>query len=146
MCQPEVITRLYLDIIQNRLGLPAEPGLDGDVVLEAHGVKLVVQNFAPNDPEYLRVFVIGGFDAEPEVLVSLVAELSDRKGVKGSTWDDTVMLSYEAFVAGKDCVPSAELLASVLPRVIDALLSALGALLTGIELAGIARASGAESV
>lgn len=146
MCQPEVITRLYLDVLRNRLGMPAEPGLDGDVVTEAHGVKLVVQNSAPHDPEYLRVFLMSTFDTEPGVLAPLVEELASRKGVKASTWDDTTVLSYEGFVAGQGCVPSAELLASVLPRILDVLLSALSALFTSIELAGIARASGAESV
>ena len=146
MCQPEVVTSLYLEVLRNRLGLPAEPGHEGDVVTEAHGIKMVVENAAPHDPEYVRVFLMSTFDAESDVLVPLVEEIASRKGVKASTWEDKVLLSYESFMAGRDCVPAADLLAAVLPRVIDALLSALSALYTSVELAGIARASGAESV
>lgn len=143
MCQPEVISRLYADVAQDRLGLAVAPGLDGNVVVEAHGLKVVLENFAPQDPEYFRAFLVGDFAASPEVLAPLLAKVEKRKGIKCDLREEsTVVVSYEAFLAGQDCVPSADLLAETLPRVLHALLGAVGVLVTGVELAGIAKASG----
>lgn len=108
------------------------------------GLVLCVINTAPNDPEVLRLYASFSTDGLQPALDAAIAKANARTiGAKLFTvGSDMFVAEAQMVVAGRDCIPAAEHLAAVLPRVTSMLRHALGELQTELTLHGIAEATG----
>lgn len=157
MADPKLVTARYLSALNDELGWGAVECEAGDVRFEHRGLLFWVSNHAPNDPEYLRVhtaFPLRSYLAEsgtldldrPDdriALERLAARVTrSTKGAKvGIDGEDNLVVSVEGLVAGLDCLPKVDYLASVLPRIVSMAGAGVNAFIEGVTLVGIEAAT-----
>lgn len=153
-----VLTRRYLAVLNDELGWEAvEHGDEGDVVFEYLGLNIWITSTL-SDPSYLRMHTgihlpgylepLGALNAgDPtshSFLLRLASELTHTmKGTKVVLAGEFVVFAVEMPVAADGCLPKAEILAAVLPRVRRMLGSAIGEFHERVILAGIEAATAA---
>jgi hypothetical protein len=129
--------RRYQAVLTERLGLVAEVDDDGSILATVCGARLVVENTAPDDPEYMSIGVAiplpAGCGSAPIDLLATRCTAS-RKSVKVYRADDRVIVTVEMFVAGTCLLPTSEHLAAVLPRALGSLLAAIEEVVETIQL------------
>jgi len=161
MTDKQTMTARLLVAVNDELGWNAVEHEDGDLEFVADaGFRTWIGNYAPGDPEYLRLwtgFGLAGFleqagaslDASvPEVQLRVLAgaaRLSRRlKGAKvlALPEDDRLNVSVECVVAGADRMPSVDHLSAILPRMLSMLTTGVfefqeEMVLAGLEASGV---------
>ena len=149
MADPKTLAARYLTDLNNELGWDATL-LDGGDIRFAHGgLIFLIENNAPDDPEYLHVFTMFGLrgiltesglevERPDDLLVIERLAASVTKTTKGTRvvldGEDALVFSVEAPVAGRDCMPKAEHLVAVLPRMVSMLDAAVREFAEGLTL------------
>lgn len=129
MWERRELAAFFLEVLEGRLGIPAQIDEDDDVVFEVEGLRLFVQNPAPADPAYLRVILGARFEgADLEQLAEVARQTNRRwKAVKAVAWGEVLELACESFAAPTRCRPDPDHLAATLPRTIEVLCDAMRA-------------------
>jgi hypothetical protein len=159
MADQKTLATRYLTALNNELGWDAAFLDDGDIRFAHGGLNFLIENNASDDPEYLHVFTMFGLrgilaesgldvDRPDDRLVVERLAASVTKTTKGAKvvfhGEDALVFSVEAPVAGQDCMPKAEHLVAVLPRVVSMLHAAVRKFAEGLTLAGIELATTAS--
>jgi hypothetical protein len=147
MAQLDRLVHRYLGVLNDLMGLDAEPVDEGSLAFEVGGLNLLLF-LEERDPEFLQVVAVfppPEQDLEPEEFVRICMEVSREAKVAKVVLDEEgdLFIQAEMIVAGPDLMPSADLLAAVLPRTVSTIFHALNRLSTALELAGISRATSA---
>jgi hypothetical protein len=126
MCNPELLADRYLTTLVGHLGLTArllEPNDPARGILVHHrGLAMLLENHAPEDPEYLRITCRLTLDDAHEHVAAAAQRVTRRcKLVKANPSGMGVTLSVEMLTGPPDTIPAVHLLASVLPRSLNCL-------------------------
>jgi hypothetical protein len=147
MAQLDRLLDRYLSVLVDQMGVDAEPVDEGSLAFEIGGLNLLLF-LEERDPEFLQVVAVfppPEQDIEPDELARICLQVSREAKVAKVVVDEEgdLFIQAELIVAGPDLMPSAELLAGILPRTVSTIFHALNRLSTALELAGISRATSA---
>mgnify|MGYP003362132789 CR=1 FL=1 len=142
---PDKLAQIYIDILQNELGLMAHADKDKDVLFKLVDFGTFMLSLdAERDPEYFMLVFPNfassqstGLKAEDLYQIANDINLS-KKAVKISVRksDDggfSMVATAEAFLAGADQAPSGEIIKATLGRYISAIRSGVRAAVDAIE-------------
>lgn len=141
MTDRTMLARHYVEVLTQRLGLPAHIDDDGDIVFVSDSMTFVIPNTAPHDPEYFRVVTGLRVDTELDALTQLLVAHHvtwKRKFVFVFPEDGAVQISSDMVLAPRGMIPEASLVAAVVPRPVEALLTGLQAYLAGLDKKAVA--------
>ncbi len=148
MCSPDLLTARHLEVLRDQLGVVVDPDplSDGSLVLQHGGLRIVLRNHAPQDPEYLQLVCLLNLGPEPQdagdVAAASAALTRDYKAVKAVPTQTGMMLSAGSFIAAPNTMPSLHQLAAVIPRLLNVLHHVVRKVETELEFQALTRGLG----
>lgn len=144
MTSPNRLSARYREVLSDHLGVEVVPDAlpDGSIALEHLGLRMVLANHAPVDPEFIRVLC--HVEIDPDVyhddLDTVAQSLTrDYKAVKADRHPGGLLISAESVVAAPGHLPSTYQLAMVLPRLLTAIRLAVSDLSTRLTFHALTR-------
>ena len=134
MCDPAVLTRLYLDVLTQRLGLPATSDPDSALItFRAHDLTYVLAPRGADNPEGVRVELpipAEVFDSltnasQQTVLQALHTVNRTMFAATVTLRDGYLVARSDLLLAAPDTLPSPEMITAVVPSACRTLLSAV---------------------
>jgi hypothetical protein len=144
MAELERLVARYRDVLADDMGLTVRSVDESTLAFEAGGLNLLLF-LEERDPEYLHLVAMFP-PPEQELDLTELTRMCNQATKEAKVAkvvvdeDGDLIVSAEMIVAGTDLVPSARLLAAVLPRAISAVFNAVNKISMSLELLGISRA------
>ncbi len=122
----DLLASRYQHAVTGALGLACTTDNgNGNVIIPFDDCAVIIENTAPDDPEFLCMGLALQTPAEldPATLDIIAARItSTTKMIKGHRKDRLLILTIEMLVAPPDQLPDVNYLAAILPRAIRSLL------------------------
>jgi hypothetical protein len=119
-----VLAERYRRVLTDVLGLACGLGDGGAICVEVRGLEMTIDNYAPQDPEYLRIRlrvpVLEGLDTKT-IDAGAASFTKDHKIVKVCRDRQNLVASAELLVSGYGQLPDPAHLAAILPRLFETL-------------------------
>lgn len=127
MTCPDRLSARHREVLIDYLGIKVAPNAlpDGSIALEHLGLRMILANHAPEDPEFVQLLC--QVDVDPNLHhrddLAFVAQAvtHDYKAVKAHPRVGSLLISAESIAAAPSHLPSADQLAMVLPRLLSAI-------------------------
>lgn len=141
MATTAALTDRYVTALRDRLGWDFQVLEHGAVAFEVDGMPFIIENDAVRDPEFFNVVMVTTCETAiaPEVIASV-----DYKALKIAQRGEFLVFGFESFIAPRDTLPSADLVAGVLPRAVAVIAQGAQTLGEKLTLAGILAATEAQ--
>jgi hypothetical protein len=141
MSKNTVLAQMYREVLHDRMGLDVTLCRRSIAVDLAEGLHAQVVMY-DNDPGYLQLvatFEGSEIEVSREELAAICARVTQKMKVAKAFVDSDgdLLFSIEMLVAASGCLPTADHLASVLPRAAGILVESINAALTEIRFARI---------
>jgi hypothetical protein len=147
-CDPIRWTHHYATILAENFGIQATAIDAGHLVIKINDEPFIIHNTAPHDPELLSMTALLAADDESVSdqmrLVAANRTNSKLKGARIVVGATYVAVEVQMLAAGPDCLPAADHLVRIIPRIVSMLTYGADSFLEELELVGIEIVSGAS--